>query len=194
MAYNPKNLNTQNSLLMCNLMKFYENKSYLEQMVNIVNGNSLLSLRIIDWFVTNYSKKHYIIYRVYNDIYQIPRFKVYNEYKLRLKAYGKIKFDPFCRWIRINIPYDNDNYIETTIGQLNFFKWAIENDVLKYIEDKYDAINLDMNNRNTTSRRKKMLNEKYIDNFSKTRKVREELSVSACKCIKTENVNIILKF
>jgi hypothetical protein len=77
---------------------------------------------------------------------------------------------------------------------LNFFKWAIENDVLKYIEDKYDAINLDMNNRNTTSRRKKMLNEKYIDNFSKTRKVREELSVSACKCIKTENVNIILKF
>ena len=47
-------------------------------------------------------------------------FKVYNEYKLKLKAYSKKRFDPFCRWERISIPYDENMYMETTIGQLNF--------------------------------------------------------------------------
>lgn len=195
MTYNFKNITTQNKLLMENLMNFYKNKEYLQTMVNVINGNSKLSLRIIDWFVTNYAKKYYIIYEVSNEICNIPRFKVYNEYKLKLKAYGKMKFDPFCRWTRITIPFDEENYMETTIGQLNFFKWAIENDILKYIENNYEAIDNDMNTRNTTSKkRKNMGSENKTEQTGKTRKKREELSVSACKCIKTEVVNIILHF
>jgi hypothetical protein len=194
MSYNPKNIITQNKLLMDNLMKFYSNREYLQQMVNIINGNSVLSLRIIDWFVTNYSKKHYIIFEVINEINKTPRFKVYNEYKLKLKAYGKMKFDPFCRWTRITIPFDDDHYMETTIGQLNFFKWAIENDILKYIINNYEIIDNDMNTRNTTSKRKKISLDNKTEQTGKTRKKREELSVSACKCIKTEEVNIILHF
>ena len=65
------------------------------------------------------------------------RFKVYNDYKLKLKAYSKKRFDPFCRWDRITIPYKQDSHIQTTIGQLNFFKWAIENNVIHYIEQNY---------------------------------------------------------
>ena len=194
MSYNPKNIITQNKLLMDNLMNFYSNREYLQQMVNIINGNSVLSLRIIDWFVTNYSKKHYIIFEVINEINKTPRFKVYNEYKLKLKAYGKMKFDPFCRWTRITIPFDDDHYMETTIGQLNFFKWAIENDILKYIINNYEIIDNDMNTRNTTSKRKKISLDNKTEQTGKTRKKREELSVSACKCIKTEEVNIILHF
>ena len=41
---------------------------------------------------------------------------------------------------------------QTTIGQLNFFKWVIENKVIEYIEEHYDAIEADMNNRNSTSK------------------------------------------
>ena len=70
-----------------------------------------------------------------------------------MKAYSKKKFDPFCRWERVTIPYD-DKYIETTTGQLNFFKWAIENQIVEYIEDNYDAIENDMNLPNSTSKKR----------------------------------------
>ena len=80
--------------------------------------------------------------------------------------------------------------METTIGQLNFFRWAIENKIIDYIKENYDKIDIDMNSRNSSSRKKK----DQIDNNSKTRKKREELSVSACKCIKKETVSIIVKF
>jgi len=122
---------------------------------------------------------------------------VYNDYKLKLKAYAKRRFDPFCRWERISIPYNEEQCMETTIGQLNFFKWAIENRIIEYIENNYKIIENDMNARNSTSKNKHYENT-YIgssnNDSGKTRKKREELSISACKCIKKEKVKIIVKF
>ena len=189
------NTNTQNELLMKNLMEFYENRDNLHKMMCIINGESKISLRIVDWFVTNFAKKYYTVYEkpVKPESSDMMRFKVYNDYKLKLKAYSKKRFDPFCRWERISIPYDNEKYMETTIGQLNFFKWAIENDIIDYIRTNYEMIESDMNSRNSTSKNKSSLEEKPSDN-TKTRKKREELSVSACKCIKKETVKIIVKF
>ncbi len=195
------NLHTQNDLLMKCLMDFYSDKSRLNEMMKIINGESNISLRIVDWFVTNYAKKYYTIYDLpikRNGKYVPSRFKVYNDYKLKLKAYPKKRFDPFCRWERITIPYDGNNYMETTIGQLNFFKWAIESKIIDYIQENYEHIEKDMNERNSISKRKKEDLETsniVINNDSgKTRKKREELSVSACKCVKKENVKIIVSF
>ena len=179
------NYTTQNELLLNNLMDFYKDETNLTRMLKIITGDSKISLRIVDWFATNYAKKYYTLFTIDG----IRRFKVYYDYKLKLKAYSKKRFDPFCRWDRISIPYKNDTCIETTIGQLNFFKWAIENQVINYIEENYDTIEKDMNNRTSTSKRK----EPVIDN-SKTRKKREELSVSATKSIKKEEVEIVVKF
>ena len=180
---------TQNELLLNNLMEFYKNEHYLTRMLKIITGESKISLRIVDWFATNYAKKNYTLYNISNENGNITRFKVYFDYKLKLKAYSKRRFDPFCRWDRISIPYKNETCIETTIGQLNFFKWAIENLVIEFIEENYDTIEKDMNSRNSTSKRK----ENVIDN-SKTRKKREELSVSASKSIKKEDVEILVQF
>ena len=180
---------TQNDLLMNNLMVFYKNETYLTRMLKIITGESKISLRIVDWFVTNYAKKNYTLYPITDGMDRSIRFKVYIDYKLKLKAYGKNRFDPFCRWERISIPYKNSTCIETTIGQLNFFKWAIENRVIEYIDENYETIEKDMNNRNSTSKRKELV----IDN-SKTRKKREELSVSATKSIKKEEVEIVVQF
>ena len=177
---------TQNELLLNNLMEFYKTGDILGRMLKIITGESKISLRIVDWFATNYAKKYYTLYTITNST---RRFKVYFDYKLKLKAYSKKRFDPFCRWDRISIPYKDDTSIETTIGQLNFFKWAIENDVIKYIEENYDVIEKDMNNRNSTSKRK----ETVTDN-AKTRKKREELSISATKSIKKEEVEIVVTF
>jgi hypothetical protein len=195
-SYNVGNLHNQNDLLMKNLMNFYKDQENLEKMVAIINGESRISLRIIDWFVTNFAKKYYIVYENKGS-----RFKVYNEYKLKLKGYNKVRFDPFSRWERITIPFGDGKFMETTIGQLNFFKWAIENNVIEYIEKNYDGIEEDMNSRNSTSKNRFIdkHNEKHSENpdkidNTKTRKKREELSVSACKCIKKEDVKIIVKF
>lgn len=181
---------TQNDLLLNNLMEFYKNEENLDRMLKIITGESRISLRIVDWFSTNYAKKNYTLYVIEeNENNCERRFKVYQDYKLKLKAYSKRRFDPFCRWDRISIPYKGDKYIETTIGQLNFFKWALENKVVDYIDDNYETIEKDMNGRNSTSKRKEMA----IDN-AKTRKKREELSISATKSIKKENVEIVVQF
>ena len=192
---------TQNSLLLNNLMEFYNDKTRLLKMLGIINGENRISLRIVDWFVTNYAKMNFTVYDmpVKEGSSEICRFKVYQDYKLKLKAYSKKRFDPFCRWERITIPYDDNSSMETTIGQLNFFKWAIENRIIDYIQENYTAIEKDMNSRNSTSKTKQTgmsVSSESTDESSlgKTRKKREELSVSACKCIKKENVKIVVKF
>lgn len=187
----PYNLNTQNDLLLNNLMEFYKNRENLMLMMKIINGESEISLRIIDWFSTNYSKKYYTIYNITDENNITKRFKVYNDYKCKLKAFRKKSFDPFCRWDRISIPFDDEKYIETTVGQLNFFKWAIEYKIIDYINTNIEAIETDMNNRNSTS---KKIKDNTTNENNKTRKKREELSVSATKCIKKENVKIVVKF
>jgi hypothetical protein len=234
---------TQNNLLLNNLLKFYAQDDNMDYMLRIINGESKISLRIIDWFATNYAKKYYTLYSIHNTG---RRFKVYVDYKLKLKAYSKKRFDPFCRWDRINVPYKDDKYIQTTIGQLNFFKWALENDVIRYIEENYANIEKDMNNRNSNAKKNSMCSSIAsemsmasttsatslssdggdgdgdgdggdfcecdvqntntgcsVDNGSlaltsetnnKTRKKREELSISATKSIKKEKVEIVVKF
>ena len=190
---NDNNCSTQNDLILKQLLVFYKknNNENIQRMLDIINGNSRISLRIVDWFATNYSKEKYTIYTLQDSDGKDYRFKVYNDYKLKLKAYQKKRFDPFCRWERIMIPYGEGTKIQTTIGQLNFFKWAIENKVLEYIEENFDAIEKDMNSRNSTAKRKN-INQSQPDN--KTRKKREELSISATKSIKKEEVEIIVKF
>ena len=196
--------NTQNDLLLNKLMQFYHKDDNFEQMLEIINGQSKISLRIVDWFATNYSKKYYTVYSIPGE----SRFKVYNDYKLKLKAYSKKRFDPFCRWERITIPFKNDTFIQTTIGQLNFFKWALENDVITYITENYKAIDVDMNVRNSVTKAKNFSisstdsncssssndsicsNNSNTSTNSKTRKKREELSSNASKGIKKEEVSI----
>jgi hypothetical protein len=196
--YNVHTLNTQNDLLLNNLITFYNNPIHLQYLMDVIDGTKNISLRIVDWFVTNYAKKYYTIYDVDGN-----RFKVYNDYKLKLKAYSKKRFDPFCRWERIQL-----GTLETTIGQLNFFKWAIENHILEYIEDHYDAIESDMNTRNTSSKRRNgtansvdsvesqesTTSSAEESSNNKTRKKREELSVLACKGFRRETVKIMVKF
>ena len=174
---------TQNQLLLNKLLEYYNKNNNLAFMLNIINGNSNISLRIVDWFVTNYCKKNYTVLSV-ND----NRIKIYDDYKLKLRSYSKKRFDPFCRWERITIPVNNNDHVQTTIGQLNFFKWALENKIIDYIQDNLKIIESDMNIRNN-SRSKE--NKKDL---SKTRKKREELSESASRSIKREHVDIIISF
>jgi hypothetical protein len=165
-------IQTQSELLMTRIIEFFKDENHLKKMIDILSGNSCLSLRIIDWFVTNYSKKYDVIYALkkedYDNIYDMNyeliddiehvKFIVFLEYKSQLKAYSKKQFDSFCRGerIRFNCCYQNEKYeMETTVGQLNFFRWAIENNLFVYIKSNYDKIERDMNDSILCKKQKK---------------------------------------
>lgn len=143
MDKNKKKIADSKDLLMASLSKFYNSKNHIHTVLPIIEGNSSVSLRLIDWFVTNYSKKNNIVItkQINNNI---MHFNVYLSYRSQLKAYSKQLFDPFRRRDRITFVFDNDKSLETTIGQLNFFRWVLQNDILTYINANAATIEKDM--------------------------------------------------
>ena len=60
-------VNRKQDVLMEYLSKFYEkNDRYIEDFLKVIAPESKISLRVIDWFVTNYSKKFNIMYEIAN--------------------------------------------------------------------------------------------------------------------------------
>ena len=154
---------TKQDILLHSLYKYYNKELNMKYFTEVLNDKSCLSLRLIDWFVTKYSKSNNIEY-IWNDY----TFNVFNSYKSELKAYSKKQMDPFCRRERI---YLNSNGISitTTCGQMNFFKWAIENGILNYVINNYKQIELSMKNENKKKSKKNF--SKNNDNKKYTKKV-----------------------
>ena len=143
-------------LLLESLISYYSKN--ISVLTNIITQKNTLSLRILDWLVTNYAKKNNIVYKIYTSSGE-TNFNIYLDYKNQLKAYSKKYFDPFCRRERIVINttnlswtiYDENNKLQrenteliTTVGQLNFFKWFIENKVLNFAIENIKLIDKDM--------------------------------------------------
>ena len=183
---NFKIISSKKDLLMQSLINFFTNRENLDQVIPIITGKSKISLRILDWFVTNYSKKNNIHYQILLNN-KVKNFIVYLDYKSQLKAYSKRQFDPFCRRERISFIDHDNNELITTVGQLNFFRWSIENNILEYIKSNYDIIENDMNNSLRNLYKKK-------EGDDKNRRKRTELSVSATKTVNKHNVSIIVQF
>ncbi len=183
MSFNSKEITLINFLI-----SFYKNK--LELFGDIINQKTPLSLRLLDWLVTNYSKKYNITYPLQSNTETIY-FNIYLDYKNQLKAYSKKFFDPFCRQKRLVIDshtfkwrtYISDKDVSkkdivTTVGQLNFFRWFIENKVIDYTLNNIELIDNDMM---TTINAKK-------------KGKRCVLSPSAVKGIYTNTYDITIKF
>jgi hypothetical protein len=166
-------IQSQEQWVLYRLERFYNDKN-TERVRNILTGKSDLSLRLIDWFVTNYAKKYNISYMTKANKHVI----VYLSYKSHLKAYSKKMFDPFCRWKRIKF-----RDMDTTVGQLNFFEWAISDEVLDYLEKNRDTIHADMETR--------LHEAKETDG---PKKKRHELSNSATKSMTRHDVRVTVKF
>ena len=110
-------------------------------MVNIIEKKSDITLRIIDFFVSVYSKIYGIKYKLIDSANTYYYFDVYSSYKKNIKHYKKIYFDPFRRKCHVTINYDNENkLLVTTVGQMNFFRWAMQNYVIEYIENNLTSI------------------------------------------------------
>lgn len=135
-----RKIHCKQELIVSSLQRFYSQCEDKQEVMNLLEGTSEISLRLIDWFVTNYSKQHNISYILLGQ-----EFLVYTNYKSQLKAYSKKLFDPFCRRERIMFQIQGFPMFQTTVGKLNFFRWAIEKGVLDYIKLNLPKIEAAMN-------------------------------------------------
>ena len=160
MSSDSSKLLSKEEVLLDSLHEFYKNKNNIDKILPIVTGNSEISLRVLDYFVTNYSKHNDVKIKKKNNV----NYNVYQDYKNKLKSYNKRFFDPFCRINKKNstnkiaFKYENDKYIVTTIGQLNFFRWAIRNKIIDYVIEDHTKINQEMNKINSTKKKYKLTN------------------------------------
>jgi hypothetical protein len=135
-----RKIHCKQELIVMSLQAFYSTRKDKTEVMELLQGTSAISLRLIDWFVTNYAKRHSIGY-----ILGGQEFMVYMSYKSQLKAYSKKLFDPFCRRERIMFSLPGIEGFVTTVGKLNFFRWAIEKNIIEYLKTHYATVETEMN-------------------------------------------------
>ncbi len=136
---------TNERLLLMSLSKFYhyDHPDAFAVILPIIEGTSAVSLRLIDYFLTSYLKRHTVVIERTIDG-QPVQFPVHLSYQSQLTAYSKHAFDCFRRGKRILFAYGKEKTIETTIGQLNLFRWLLSHGVLEYIDAHLTTIKEDM--------------------------------------------------
>lgn len=103
------------------------------ELIGIISNSSF---RKIEWFLTRFAIRSPIEVGFHQDIGA--------EYRNQMLKYGKRYFDPFKRTNKIAIDHNGVQF-ETSIGQLNFFRWAYMNGVLDYVNDNIELITQEMN-------------------------------------------------
>ena len=186
----------KHELLLQSLIQFYDESQSLKVVTPIIKEQTDISLRLLDWLVTNYAKKRSISYLLHEN----KNFNIWLDYKRQLKAYSKKQFDPFCRRQRVfynteageatfvtadSPTIDHSKGFVTTVGQLNFFKWAISNKIIEYAFDNLAIIEEDMLQSVDQGKN-------HDIHGKKTR--RKELSRSANKSVNKEKISIVINF
>ncbi len=198
------------TLLMNSLNEFYRDGKYISKIKPILDQKADVSLRILDWFITNYAKKYRVIIN--------GNFDVYQNYKLMLRSFSKRQFDPFCRKNKIVFYYQNweesndksvtkgvevnlssgdtkgvkaeeeETCLETSCGQLCFFRWCFQNGIIEFVEKHLEEIENDMK-QSLKTERKETPQER-----TQNEKKRQQLSVSAARSVSKRNVKYTIKF
>ena len=173
-------------LVISSLQRFYSSHPEINKVLTYLTGDAPLSLRIIDWFVTKYSRKQFIHYALNGQ-----DFLVYLSYKGQLKAYSKQYFDPNCRRERIMFKIPGQDQFMTTIGKLNFFRWALESKILDYIEAHEEEIctgyNAYLKDTTQTQKRVKNSTESSTDSNISTESAQSQLSFNTQITSSTSN-------
>ena len=192
-------ITSQENMIIKSLEKFYEDDKNVEIFLDIINLESIMSIRLIDYFVTKYSKNNKVCYKISDNDNTLSKksdqlFNVYSSYKQQLKAYQKKHFDPFSRGDRI--PYFvKDTCIITTIGQLNFFKWLISKNIYCYIKLNYDIIQNDMNKKK--NKKQQILKPKKITKYQNIyvqQNIKQIKNNNIIKPVETKKDKIIVSF
>jgi hypothetical protein len=121
---------SRSDLLLGSIQEFYSKKENSDFLRDILEKRNGISLRNLEWFITNYSKGNNLTYNTKDG----KMFTVHCAYKSSLDGYSKKLFDPFCRTQKFDYKIPNSqSEVQTTVAQLNFIKWCIKNNIIEYI-------------------------------------------------------------
>lgn len=196
MSDSPK---TQEEILLARLHDFYGRhpaaveelawllRSEKDEGAGVGQDGPRVSLRVLDWLVTNFAKRHRITYEV--DSQPISLFEAYKD---ELRSFSKRLFDPFCRKDRIQFRATPESEpIETTCGQLNFIRWCIENRVLDYARAHLAQIQAHMNQCIVSRRRER---ERAREEGSKAAPKRSMITKGPTGAAKIQHMPTVLGF
>jgi hypothetical protein len=183
------NVERRQDSLLKSLKEFYKTEANMKKLVNILEKEGELSRRVLDFLCTNYAKKNDVMYFLTDSNGKKVPFHLHIQYRNQLKAYSKMLFDPFRRHERIilSCPLVETKKLNTTVAQLNFFRWAIEYKVLDWINDASNLKKVENDMTATTQVRKK-------EKLSEENKKRKELSKNLNRSARTHNVKITVSF
>ncbi len=181
---------SREEILLNSLLRFYNSDpQYFNTLSAISKQKTIISLREMDYTVTNYSNNNKVVYKLENG----ESFNMYLDYKCQLKGYSKRCFDPFCRRQRIFLDFETktpkflneedinkyklrEDGLVTTIGQLAFFKWAILNEVIDFCFNNKEKIDQEMEKMDKKKTKKEISVDKPISKMD------------------TDTVKVIIKF
>lgn len=172
---------SSDEVLLRSLRKYYADPEALRVLTDVLRKRAKVSLRTLDWFMTNYAKKHNVVF-VHNN----KDVNVYIKYQGCLDAFCKKSFDPFQRKdkhkdVEVEIVDSDGLPLATTIGQLNFFRFAISNGIVDYVLAHAKDIEAEM--LKTHKQRAASRNPK-----------RQQLSKAAIKSLTTSNLKVTVSF
>lgn len=179
-----------------NMVKKYfktDGKENIQKMLDIINSEAKISLRLLDWFITRYADEHKTRYTLDSTE---ETFNVHISYKAQLRSYKKKYFDPFRRrnkkfYFSYVDASNNKQKFFTTIGQLNFFRWAFVNGLINYVETNRNELTTQMNKCYKDDKVRKQ--QKKIDKQLQAQND-QQVNVTAKKKIENGKLKITIKF
>lgn len=142
---------TKEASLISWVERFYNSHpEYLQFVRRVACGKSnTISLRILDWLVTSYAKRHKVV--IFHNQCAIH---LHSEYKCFLASHSKKLFDAFRRRKRVHVSEngvvnqspdeDEEPFLVSTVAQLVFFYWAYQRGIIEYAEKHVHSIEDDL--------------------------------------------------
>lgn len=115
-------------------------------LVPVATQEFSISLRLLDYTMTNWAKKTRIMVVMKTATGPLP-LNLFSLYKDWLRFYRRRGFDPFRRRERIFFSHTvggGEQELDTTVAQLNFLRWADKYGILDYVSQHKVQIEEDM--------------------------------------------------
>jgi|LauGreDrversion4_2_1035121.scaffolds.fasta_scaffold06275_9 hypothetical protein len=191
-------MNKTEESMLPSLLKFFSVREHFDVLKEFkCSKQSKLSVGLLNWFNVNYSKAYGIEYNI-ESLGRKRSVYVWQSYNAALSGYKKEYFDPFARGKNcgkeIAIEFEGEPLC-TTIRQLNYFRWAINNGVINYVRLHVDEIYDDMTKRGRHGTKEPeiiKLPDPSIQDANGEKK--RQISVSASKKLGIHDVTMTVKF
>jgi hypothetical protein len=187
-------MNKTEESMLPSLLKFFSVREHFDVLKEFkLSKQSKLSVGLLNWFNVNYSKEYGVEYNI-ESLGRKRNVYVWQSYNAALSGYKKEYFDPFARGKNcgkeIAIEFEGETLC-TTIRQLNYFRWAINNGVIDYVRRHVDEIYNDMTTRGRHGTKETEIKNTNQDDANEKKR---QISVSASKKLGIHDVTMTVKF